>query len=192
MDNFEKKFAEALQSTGSQILDGDGTPMSAENLSRVLESRALYKVGEKWYTRSALFPYGSMDEDYRKEYKGEMMWADGLEYYGLNDCIVCGLAVAESDGKFGLFPLEKRTGTQTGIWSCVGYPFIHDDVKVYADWERWNDYGYAVVKQDGKWGVIKVTQFPEPSTSQVAEIKYNTPEEAMKAAGEDKIPKEEA
>lgn len=192
MDNFNEKFAAALQAIGCQVLGDDGTPMSENELKDFCDSHTIYKVGKKWYTRAALFPYGCMDREYQRAYKGESMVVEELTYYGLNDCIVCGLAVAENDGKFGLFPLEERTGTQTGIWSCVGYPFIYDDVKVYADWDRWDDYGYAAVKQNGKWGVIKITQFPESSTAKVAEIKYSTPQEAMKAAGEDELPEENA
>lgn len=191
MDNFERKFSEALLGTGSQILDDYGMPMTAKDLTHYFESHTIYKVGEKWYTRSSLFMYGSMYASYAKEYKGESMLVMSLKYYGLNDCIVCGLAVAEYDGKFGLFPLEERDGTQSGIWSCVGYPFIYDDVKVYVDWDKWDDYGYVAVKQEDKWGVIKITQFPEPSTSLAAEIVYNSPEEAMKAAGEENLPKED-
>ena len=192
MDDFNRRFAEVMQAMEMQVVDDNGTPMTKDELERFFNEHTIYEIDGKWYTRSSIFLFGEMEKPYRSRYKDESVIASSLKYYMLNDCNVSGLGIAEYDGKFGLFPLEKRTGSQSGIWCCSGYPFIYDDVKVYADWNRWDDFGYVAVKRDGKWGVIKVTQFPSPMIAQVANIEYDTPEEAMKAAGEDKLPVEEA
>lgn len=192
MDDFNRRFAEVAQTIGIQVVGNDGTPMTKDELVRFFDEHTIYEIDGKWYTRSSIFLFGEMMKPYSSLYKGESVMASSLKYYMLNDCNVSGLGIAEYESKFGLFPLEERAGTQSGIWCCNGYPFIYDDVKVYADWERWDDFGYVAVKRDGKWGVIKVTQFPAPATAQVADITYDTPEEAMKAAGESELPAEEA
>ncbi len=192
MDNFNKRFAEVMQNIGMQVIGDNGKPMTKDELERFFNEHTIYEIDGKWYTRSSIFVFGEMTKSYKSRYKGESVMASSLKYYMLNDCNVSGLGIAEYEGKFGLFPLEERNGSQSGIWCCIGYPFIYDDVKVYADWYRWDDFGYVAVKRDGKWGVIKVTQFPSPATAQVADIAYDSPEEAMKAAGEDELPEEEA
>lgn len=192
MDDFNKRFAEVMQTIGMQVVDDNDKPMTNDELERFFDEHTIYEIDGKWYTRSSIFLFGEMREPYKSRYKGESVIVSSLKYYMLNDCNVSGLGIAEYEGKFGLFPLEERNGSQSGIWCCIGNPFIYDEVKVYADWYKWDDFGYVAVKRDGKWGVIKVTQFPSPATVQVAAIEYDTPEQAMKAAGEENLPEEEA
>lgn len=63
-------------------------------------------------------------------------------------------------------------------------PFRYSDIKVYSDWEKWNNYGYAVCKQYNGWKLVKVTQFPKPNYEVIREG-FPSAEEAMKSVGID-------
>ena len=190
MRDFNKDFSDALEQLGISIQDSDtGEKMSREDVVRMMDSLTVYEVAGKWYTRDSIFSGDRMDAPYDALYEGNSLLAEELSYYMLNDCSVSGLAVALLEGKWGVFPLERRTGQQSGIWSCEGDPFIYDDVRVYADWQEWDDYGFVAAKKEEGWGVLKITQFPEPlPPEQVACFQYPSAEEAMRAAGITKLP----
>ena len=61
-------------------------------------------------------------------------------------------------------------------------PFIYSDIKVYCDWNNWNDYGYAACKQDDGWKFVKVIQFPKPEYAIVGEG-FSSADDAMKSIG---------
>jgi hypothetical protein len=140
-------------------------------------------VTNEWYLADGLFnPFtGEMWENFTKDYTGENITADKIWFCMLNDCIVSGLAIARRDGKYGIFPLKERTGTQSGEWSGMGEtPFIYDDALVFADWNLWDDYGYVAVKKDGKWALLKITQFPTPKREILSDHLYESPEDAFR------------
>ena len=190
MKDFNKDFSEALEQLGISIQDSDtGEKMTREDVVRMMNDLTVYEVAGKWFTRDSVFSGDQMDAPYDALYKGNSLLTEEISYYMLNDCSVSGLCIALLDGKYGVFPLEQRTGQQSGIWSCEGYPFIYDEVKVYADWEEWDDYGFVAAKKQDGWGVLKITQFPEPlPPEQVACFQYPSAEEAMRAAGITKLP----
>ena len=183
MDGFNEKFYDALKTIGSKIVSDDGKEVSKSDFVRTMNEKSVYEIDGTWYTYGSIHLFGKMSDFYAKRYKGHFIFADEITFYMLNDCNVSGLCIVLAEGRYGIFPLNERTGSQSGIWCCKGYPFLYDDVKVYADWEKWDDYGYVAIEKDGKWGAIKVTQFPEPSVEQVADFVFCSPEEAMKGAG---------
>ena len=63
-------------------------------------------------------------------------------------------------------------------------PFMYSNIKVYADMDKWNNYGYAACEMNGLWKLIKVTQFPKPCYAIVGEG-FVSAEEAMKSIGID-------
>ncbi len=184
MDDFLNNYVNALSQLGISVQDEENsTPMSREDLLRSLKNRTLCEIDGKWYTHDSL-PWGA-----EESFTGETIIVDSLTYYWITDCIVSGLCIAEINGKFGLIPLQERTGTQHGIWSCKGDPFVYDEVIVYADWNLWPDYGFVAARKDSFWGVIKVVQFPEPMIEVVSDFSFKSSKEAMKNAGINKMPK---
>lgn len=181
---FNKKFADALQQIGISVInDETGEKMSREEIIEMMNGRTVYEVDGKWYTHDSIFCGDHMCDEFARRYHGNSILTEEVVFYMLNDCWVSGLCIIQSDSKYGIFPLEERTGDQSGIWSCTGYPFVYDEVKVYADWTNWDDYGFVAARKGDVWGVIKITQFPEPNQELVADFRYNSPEEAMQAAG---------
>jgi len=194
MKQFNEKFADALQQIGIDIIDESGKKMTRDDVVKMFNARTLYEIEGKWYTRDSIFYGNDMLTPYNTLYKGNSIPAEELSYYMLNDCCVSGLCVALYNNKFGILPLEKRTGSQSGIWSCEGYPFIYDDVRVFTDWfeNEWKGYGYVAAKKEERWGVMKITQFPEPKQPElVSDFMYPSPEEAMEAAGIEELQDEE-
>ena len=192
MDDFNEKFSAALQQAGISVISDTGEKMSREAITKMFNDHTVYEVAGKWYTRDSIFSGDQMDEPFNSLYKENSILADELSFYMLNDCWVSGLCIVLFDGKYGIFPLERRTGDQSGIWSCKGDPFLYDEVKVYADWQAWDDYGFVAARKGSGWGVLKITQFPDPlPPEQVADFKYSSPEDAMKAAGITKLPEDE-
>ena len=188
MENFSLKFAEAMSKIGVAPPDKDGHKMTTEEFARYLDRHMLYEIDGVWYTYDSFFSFGEMEEYYKERYKGNIIAADKLTFYMLNDCSVSGLCIVEYNGKYGIFPLKERTGDQSGVWCCEGEPFVYEAVSVYADWQYWDDYGYVVARKDGKWGAFKITQFPEPSSEFVVDFVHPGPDEAIRATGEEYIP----
>ena len=188
MEDFNKRFAEAMAMAGITVKNENGSRMNQEELTEYLNRHNLYEVDGNWYTYDSIFQSGEMQDYYKARFKGNYVTADNLTFYMLNDCNVSGLCIAEYNGKYGIFPLMEVNGSQDGIWCCEGEPFIYEDVSVYADWNHWDDYGYVVANKDGKWGVIKVIQFPEPSAELSVPFIFSDPEEAIRATGEEFIP----
>lgn len=173
---------------GVSFKDKNGRKTSPHEYALKLDRHTIFEIDGTWYTYDSIFALGKMGEEYKARYKGNVKTASKLVFYMLNDCNVSGLCVAEHDGKYGVFPLKERTGQQSGVWCCEGEPFLYEAVSVYADWQRWDDYGYVAAKKDGKWGAFKITQFPEPSSELVEDFVHPGPDEAIRATGEEYIP----
>ena len=63
-------------------------------------------------------------------------------------------------------------------------PFMYSDIKVFCDWNKWDNYGYVACKQDNGWKLVKITQFPMPEYTVVGEG-FASADEAMKSIGID-------
>ncbi len=183
MDNFLDNYVNALAQLGISVRDEkNGTPMSQEDLLHSLKDRTLYEIDGKWYTQDSLGIH------IKERFTGETVIVDSFKYYMITDCIVSGLCVAEMNGKFGLLPLQERTGTQHGIWSCLGDPFVFDEVSVHADWEQWPDYGFVAARKGNYWGIIKVTQFPESRIETLADFVFDSARMAAQSVGIELLP----
>ena len=113
---------------------------------------------------------------YAKRYQGEYITMDKQWWYFLRTSNCAELTFGQVNGKYGLFPLMRQTGTQHGDYYTEGYPFIYDDVKVYngnlRDDIDTEDYGYIAVKENNRWGLFKLTGFPTMKLERIAESKY--------------------
>ena len=177
MQDFNERFAEAFTEAGLSIVDETGNEMSPGDMIAHMNNHTVYEIDGVWYTYDSIFYGGVMCEQ--------------VVFYMLNDCNVSGLCIIRYDNKFGVFPLIERTGQQSGIWACDGYPFVYDEVKVYADWNKWNNYGYVAIRKGDNWGILKITQCPEPKREVIVDCECASLENAVIAAGITELPEKE-
>lgn len=190
MNDFNERFVEAFKQAGLSVRDEEtGKDLNQAEFLDYLNQHTLYEIDGTWYTRDSVFSYGNMEDAFERKFQGNTMVAEEIAFYMLNDCPVSGLCIIKAERKYGIFPLIERTGDQSGIWSCKDYPFIYDDVKVFVDWNKWDDFGYVAAKKGSAWGVFKVIQFPDPATEQVADFIYSSPTAAMKIVGITALPR---
>ena len=58
----------------------------------------------------------------------------------------------------------------------------YDDIKIYYDWDEWEEYGYVACKSNDTWKLVKVIQYPKPKYEVVGDG-FLTAKEAMKSVG---------
>ena len=61
-------------------------------------------------------------------------------------------------------------------------PFIYEEIHVFGDWNKWDDFGYVTCRRNSLWTLIKVTQYPYQDY-EVIQTKLNSESEALKLIG---------
>ena len=144
--------------------------------------KTVCKIDDRWYLTSCIKdPFSKqMSPSYAKKYQGEYIKMDKQWWYFLLTSNCAELTFGQVNGKYGLFPLMRQTGTQHGDYYTEGYPFIYDDVKIYngnlSDDIDTEDYGHIAVKENNLWGLFKLTGFPTMKLERIAESIYPDPE----------------
>lgn len=155
-----------------------------QNITKLDRKNIIFQVNDGWFL-NLHSPYdGEIDSEWKSRIIGVKTY-DTADLYGINDSFIGAIYVLGYKGKKALFTLKKYHGMQGGCYFLPdNEPFIYDDIKVFGDWNEWNDYGYAACKRNGKWKLVKVTQFPKPAYAVVGEG-FSSAEEAMKSIGID-------
>ena len=153
-----------------------------QNITKIDCKEIIYQVEGGWFS-SIHSPY---DGEIESEWKDKIISVkkyNTAELYTINDSIIGAIYVLEASDKKGLFTLHHYHGMQGGaFFSPDKEAFMYSDIKVYCDWNNWNDYGYAACKQGDGWKLVKVTQFPKPEYAIVGEG-FSSADDAMKSIG---------
>ena len=153
-----------------------------QNITKLKCKEIIYQVKEGWFLNLHNPFDGEIDNEWKERIIGVKKY-DTAELYGINDSIIGAIYVLEAGDKKGLFTLHHYHGMQGGaFFSPDKEPFMYSDIKVYCDWNNWNDYGYAACKQGDGWKLVKVTQFPKPEYAIVGEG-FSSADDAMKSIG---------
>lgn len=162
----------------------DNLKQYLQNITKLDNKDIVYQVEDGWFF-GIHSPYdGEIDPEWKDKIIGVKEY-DTAELYGINDSIIGAIYVLGAGDKKGLFTLHHCHGMQGGaFFSPDKDPFRYSDIKVYSDWGKWNNYGYAVCKQYNGWKLVKVTQFPKPNYEVIREG-FPSAEEAMKSVGID-------
>ena len=155
-----------------------------KNITLLENRNVIYQVDGEWFL-GIHSPYdGEIDSDWKDKIIGVKKY-DQAKLYSINDSIIGAVYVLNAGNKKGLFVIHHCSGMQGGVFfSPDKDPFMYSDIKVYCDWDKWDDYGYAACKQDNGWKLVRVTQFPMPEYTVVGEG-FASAEEAMKSVGID-------
>jgi hypothetical protein len=154
------------------------------NITLLDSKDIIFQVVDGWFL-GLHSPYdGEIDPEWKDKIIGVKKY-NKAKLYPINDSFVGAIFVLEKGRKKGLFVLHHYFGMQGGaFFSPDKDPFRYSDIKVYSDWEKWNNYGYAVCKQYNGWKLVKVTQFPKPNYEVIREG-FPSAAEAMKSVGID-------
>lgn len=155
-----------------------------QNITKLDRKDIIFQVNDGWFM-NLHSPYdGEIDPEWKTKIIGVKIY-DTADLYGINDSFIGAIYVLRYKSRKALFTIKKYHGMQGGyFFSPDNEPFIYDDIKVFGDWNEWNDYGYVACKRDGRWKLVKVTQFPKPDYAVVGEG-FSSAEEAMKSIGID-------
>ena len=140
----------------------------------------IYQIGNDYY--DSIDEYGE-DGEYRR-ISGTVVY-DGVNYYPLTDSVCCALAVFKKKTKYCLMTVKQYLGFGYARYFCKGEPFVYDNLVVlYPDFSLNKDSGYVCVQQNGKWGILAVSQKPfvQFKPKLVVPVKYNNWMEAVRAA----------
>ena len=153
-----------------------------QNITKIDCKEIIYQVEGGWFS-GIHSPYdGEIDSEWKDKIISVKKYSTA-ELYAINDSIIGAIYVLEAGDKKGLFTLHHYHGMQGGaFFSRDKEPFMYSDIKVYCDWNNWNDYGYAACKQADGWKLVKVTQFPKPEYAIVGEG-FSSADDAMKSIG---------
>ena len=153
-----------------------------QNITKIDCKKIIYQVEVGWFS-GLHSPYdGEIDPEWKDKIINVKKY-DTAELYAINDSFIVAIYVLKASDKKGLFTLHHYHGMQGGaFFSPDKEPFLYSDIKVYCDWNNWNDYGYAACKQDDGWKLVKVTQFPKPEYAIVGEG-FSSADDAMKSIG---------
>lgn len=155
-----------------------------QNITKLDCKDIIFQVNDGWF----LNLHSPYDGEIVPEWKSKIIGVetyDIAELYGINDSIIGAIYVLGYKGRKALFTIKEYHGMQGGyFFSPDNEPFIYDDIKVFCDWNEWNDYGYAACKRDGKWKLVKITQFPVPKYEVIGDG-FSSAEDAMKSIGID-------
>jgi hypothetical protein len=153
-----------------------------QNITKIDCKEIIYQVEGGWFS-GIHSPYdGEIDSEWKDKIISIKKY-DTAELYAINDSFIGAIYVLKASDKKGVFTLHHYHGMQGGaFFSPDKEPFIYSDIKVYCDWNNWNDYGYAACKQDDGWKLVKVIQFPKPEYAIVGEG-FSSADDAMKSIG---------
>ena len=158
----------------------DNLELYLQNITKLDCKEIIYQVNGGWLL-GIHSPYdGEIDPNWKDKIIGVQKY-DSAELYGINDSIIGAIYVLNAGDKKGLFTLHHYFGMQGAVFfSPDEEPFMYSDIKVYSDWYKWNDYGYAACKQTNGWKLVKVIQYPKPDYVVIGEG-FSSAEEAMKS-----------
>lgn len=169
--------------------DAFGVKLPEPRIVIVDPHKTVCKIDDRWYLTSCIKDLFStrMQPFYAKRYKGEHITMDKQWWYFLCTSNCAELSIGMYDGKYGLFPLMRQTGTQHGDYYTEDYPFIYDNIKVYdvkvnSDYGQ-ERYGYIAVEENSKWGLFKLTGFPTMKMERIAASIYPDPETMIAELG---------
>lgn len=158
----------------------DNLELYLPNITKLNCKEIIYQVKGGWFL-GIHSPYdGEIDPNWKNKIIGVKKY-DTDELYGINDSLIGAIYVLHAGDKKGLFTLHHYFGMQgAAFFSPDEDPFMYSDIKVYSDWDKWNDYGYAACKQTNGWKLVKVIQYPKPDYVVIGEG-FSSAEEAMKS-----------
>ena len=153
-----------------------------QNITQIDCKEIIYQVEGGWLL-GIHSPYdGEIDSNWKQKIISVKKY-DTAELYGINDSSIGAIYVLNAGKKKALFTLHHYNGQQGGAYfSPDKEPFMYSNIKVYCDWENWDNYGYAACKQGDGWKLVKVTQFPKPEYAIVGEG-FSSADDAMKSIG---------
>ena len=156
-----------------------------EYMIKDLVYKTVCKIDNRWYLAYSLKqPWARKWRDiYYQRDKEATVKMDRQWWYFMFTTMACSeLCIGQSNGKYGFFPLMAHMGMQDGDYYAEGYPFIYDEYKIYESdtvhqhYHIDNAYSYIAVRENEKWGLLKITGMPSMKIEQVSESKYPDPE----------------
>ena len=155
-----------------------------QNITTIENKDFILRTDDGWH----LNLHSAIDGEIEAKIKNKVIAVknyDKAELNALNDSGFGAIYILCAEGRKGLFIIEKiDCGLQAAYYSPDKDPFIYSDIKIYSDWDKWNDYGYAACLQHNGWKLVKVTQFPKHKYKVIGEG-FSSAEEAMKSIGID-------
>lgn len=154
--------------------------------------KTVCKIEDRWYlTHSLREPWARRWRDiYYKRDREATVKMDRQWWYFMFTTFACAeLSIGQANGKYGFFPLMSHMGMQDAEYYAKDYPFIYDEYKIYeSDTVRQhthidNAYSYIAVREDDKWGLLKITGMPTMTLERVAESKYLDPDTMFSELG---------
>ena len=151
--------------------------------------RTVCKIDDRWYITSCLRnPWNEeWNPIYFKKDRDETVNIDAQWWYFIHTTFACAeLRICKAKGKFGLFPLREDLGI---VYYAEGYPFIYDEIKAYNSHTvepyvpHEDAFGYIAVKEEGKWGLLKLTGEPTMKLERIAESIYSDPDNMFNELG---------
>lgn len=115
-----------------------------QNITKLDNKEIVYQVEDGWFL-CLHSPYdGEIDPEWKDKIIGVKKY-NKAKLYPINDSFIGAIFVLEKGHKKGLFVLNHYFGMEGGaFFSPDKDPFRYSDIKLYSDWEKWNNYGYAV------------------------------------------------
>ena len=155
---------------------------SLRDINQLDNKDIIHKTLEGWF----LNLHSPYDGEIEPEWKNKIIGCksfENAELHAINDSFIGAIYILGYKEKKALFTLHHYHGMMGGCYfSPDENPFMYSNIKVYADMDKWNNYGYAACEMNGLWKLIKVTQFPKPCYAIVGEG-FVSAEEAMKSIG---------
>ena len=154
--------------------------------------KTICKIEGRWYLSSSLRePWARKWRDiyYQRDKEATVKMDRQWWYFMLTTFACAELCIGQSNGKYGFFPLMAHMGMQDGDYYAEGYPFIYDEFKIYEsdtvhqETHLDNAYSYIAVRENDKWGLLKITGMPTMKLVRVAESKYPDPETIFSELG---------
>ena len=148
-----------------------------QNITQVDCKEIIFQTNDGWFLNLHSPHDGEIEAEWKSKIIGVKRYSTA-ELYGINDSGFGAIYVLNSGDKKALFVIHHYQGGLGGCYYSPDHdPFMYDSIKVYCDWKRWNDFGYAACETDNRWKLIKITQFPTPD--------YEVVGEAMRSIGVD-------
>lgn len=153
-----------------------------QNISTICHDKFILETASGWFM-NLHDPYdGNIVAEWKEQVIGAMKY-DSEELYGINDSNNGAIFVLNNGNKKALFAMHSYHAQGFArYFSPDKAPFIYDDIKIYYDWDEWEEYGYVACKSNDTWKLVKVIQYPKPKYEVVGDG-FLTAKEAMKSVG---------
>ena len=151
-------------------------------ISTICHDKFILETASGWFM-NLHDPYdGNIVAEWKEQVIGAMKY-DSEELYGINDSNNGAIFVLNNGNKKALFAMHSYHAQGFArYFSPDKDPFIYDDIKIYYDWDEWEEYGYVACKSNDTWKLVKVIQYPKPKYEVVGDG-FLTAKEAMKSVG---------